>query len=104
MNTENNKIIVKHFVDAHNRQDLKKLGELLAPDFKAHLTGMDQPLNREGYLQGVRIAHQAFSNLIFTIQDLIAEGEKVVAKIQAQGKHTGEYMGIKPTGNLVTVK
>ena len=47
------------------------------------------------------MAHQAFSNLTSIIQDMVAEDEKVAARILAQGKHTGAYIGIKPTGNQV---
>jgi steroid delta-isomerase-like uncharacterized protein len=101
MSNEQNKAIVKQFVDAHNRQDMAQLKKLLAPDFKAHIAGMSQSLNRESYLQGINIAHKAFSSLIFTIQDMVGEGEKVVVRILAQGEHTGEYMGIAVTGKQI---
>lgn len=101
MTLSKQKKIIKHFVDAHNRQDLDALGNLLAPNFKAHIAGMDKTLELKAYLEGVKMAHQAFSNLTFTIQDIIEEGEKVAVHILAQGRHTGEYMGIQPTGKSI---
>lgn len=101
MTLSNQKKIIKHFVDAHNRQDLDALRNLLAPNFKAHIAGMDESLGLKAYLEGVKMAHQAFSNLTFTIQDIIEEGEKVTVRILAQGRHTGEYMGIQPTNKTI---
>jgi predicted ester cyclase len=44
---------------------------------------------------------QGFPDVISTIEDLVAEGDKVVARWRAQATHQGEYMGIPPTGNRV---
>ena len=43
--------------------------------------------------------HRAFPDLYITIEDLIEEGDKVVARNTVTGTHQGEYMGIPPTGN-----
>lgn len=47
------------------------------------------------------MARSAFANLTFTIEDLVAEGAKVVVRVVARGKHVGEYQGIAPTGRQV---
>jgi predicted ester cyclase len=44
---------------------------------------------------------QGFPDVISTIKDLIAEGDKVVARWRSRATHRGEYMGIAPTGNEV---
>jgi predicted ester cyclase len=44
---------------------------------------------------------QGFPDVVSTIEDLIAEGDKVVARWRARATHQGEYMGIPPTGNRV---
>ncbi len=44
---------------------------------------------------------QGFPDVVSTIEDLIAEGDKVVARWRARATHQGEYMGIPPTGNTV---
>lgn len=45
----------------------------------------------------------AFPDLYGTIEDLIAEGDKVVTRITYRGTHQGEFMGIPPTGRPVTM-
>ena len=45
---------------------------------------------------------QAFPDLHVTIEDLIAEGEKVVARNTVTGTHTGEYLGLAPTGKFIS--
>ncbi len=101
MSLEENKNIVRQLIEAHNQNDIAKFREFFSPDFIAHIADWPHPLNRDEYVQGVKIARQAFSNLVFTIQDIIAEGDKVVSRIVAQGKHTGEYLGVAPTGEQI---
>ena len=45
----------------------------------------------------------AFPDLHFTVEDLIAEGDKVVARLTVRGTQQGAFMGIPPTGKHVTV-
>jgi steroid delta-isomerase-like uncharacterized protein len=46
--------------------------------------------------------HRAFPDLHVTVEDLIAEGDKVVGRNSVTGTHQGEYMGLPPTGKSVT--
>jgi steroid delta-isomerase-like uncharacterized protein len=57
----------------------------------------------EGLTQFVSTIRSAFPDLRVTLEDAIAEGEKVVSRWTAQGTHQGELMGIAPTGNRVTL-
>ena len=45
--------------------------------------------------------HAAFSHSHIDVEDIIVEGDKVVARVTASGTHQGEFMGIAPTGNRV---
>jgi predicted ester cyclase len=51
----------------------------------------------------VRMLHTAFPDYHITIEDVVAEGDKVVLRFHWSGTHKGEFMGIAPTGNKVTV-
>jgi steroid delta-isomerase-like uncharacterized protein len=46
--------------------------------------------------------HRAYPDLHITVEDLVAEGDKVVVRDSVTGTHRGEYMGIPPTGKSVT--
>lgn len=48
--------------------------------------------------------HAAFPDLRFTIEDMIAEGDKVVIRLTVEGTHRGEFRGIAATGKQVTTK
>ena len=58
----------------------------------------------EGLKQFVSMIRAGFPDLRVTLEDEIAEGEKVVTRWIAQGTHQGELMGIAPTGNRVTIR
>src|SRR5215204_4991086 len=55
----------------------------------------------EGAKQGAANFRRGFPDVISTIEDLIAEGDKVVARWRSRATHQGDYMGIAPTGNKV---
>jgi len=55
----------------------------------------------EGVKQLFASLHAAFSDFHIDVEDMIAEGDKVVARVRGSGTHQGEFMGIAPTGNRV---
>lgn len=61
------------------------------------------PAGREGFKQFVLMYRSAFPDMHITIEDQIAEGDKVVSRWTARGTHQGELMGIPPTGKQATV-
>ena len=61
-------------------------------------------MEREQFKTVAGMMHTAFPDVTVTIQDQIAEGDKVVTRWTAQATHQGEFMGIPPTGKQVTVK
>lgn len=94
---EQNKTLARQLTQAQNEQDVVKLKKILSPNFKSHISDVPFPLNRDQYIQGVKMSHKAFKNLEFTIEDLFAEGDKVVVRVTARGKHTGDYQGFVPS-------
>ena len=100
MSLEENKALVRRFVDAYNNRNLGVFDELLAPNYFDHTSHVD----REGLKQLMTMAFTAFPDFQETIEDIIAEGDKVWARITFTGTHTGEWMGIAPTGKTVTTE
>ena len=99
--SEENKAIIVQFTQAHNQKDLATLQKFIAPNFLSHISDHPRPLNRSQYLEGIKRAHQAFSELTFAIEDLISNDEKVAIRLIARGRHTGLYQGFPPTNKQV---
>ena len=100
MSLEENKAIVRRFIEAYNKRDLDLFDDLLAPDYFDHTS----KVGVEGLKQLMNMAFKAFPDFHETIKDIIAEGDKVWARITFTGTHTGEFMGISPTGKKITTE
>ena len=107
MSTEENKALVRKLNEEMNtiNGNLDKvsaiLGEFCAPEYINHRTTGD--LNLEQTLQYIRGMFSAFPDAKFAIDDIIAEGDKVVYRSRWSGTHKGDLLGIPPTGKIVTV-
>src|SRR5215204_40196 len=100
MSVEENKALVRRFLEAHAKGDLDTLEEMLAPDFVNHNLIPDQQPGREGYLGAFTEYQAAYSHTRYVIEKQIAEGDEVVTSFSASATHDrGEYMGLAPTGN-----
>ena len=103
MSIENNKKIARQLTRLLDQEDVEQLKQILSPDFISHFAGLPQPLNREQYLQVNHMARSAFSDLSRTVEDLIAEGDKVAVRITARGTHTGIYQGLTASGKKTEI-
>lgn len=103
MSTEDNKAALRRFREALDAGDLDSAIAVFAPHARVHLSGTPEPLTVEGFRQVGRVLLGAFSDGRSTIEDVIAEGDKVVSRITFRGTHTGDLMGIPPTGKSVTI-
>lgn len=61
------------------------------------------PGTREGLKMQLAAFRQAFPNLSASVDDMVTEGEKVVVRFSTQGTHTGDLMGVPPTGKTGAV-
>ena len=98
MSLEENKAKVRKVIEAINVQNLDFLDSLTAPDYFDHT----HQLNREGVKQFMNMIFEAFPDWHETIEDIVAEGDKVWIRAKATGTHTGEYRGLAPTGKKIT--
>ncbi len=99
MSLEENKAIVRRFIEAYNKQNLDLVDDLVAPDFVDH-THQEQGL--ESLKQRLKMGFKAFPDWHETIEDIIAEGDKVWVRLAYAGTHKGEFMGLAPTGKKIT--
>ena len=86
-----------------NKGNLAAIDKLFAADFVGHYPGFPNP-NKESYKQWAEYEFSVFSGISCTIEDMVAEGDRVVIRWTWRGTHDGgEYMGISPTGKHVTM-
>jgi len=99
LSVEENKALVRRFLEAHAKGDLDVLEEMLAPDFVNHNLIPGQEPGREGYLRSFTEYHAAYSDTRYVIEKQLAEGDEVVTSFTARATHDrGEWMGFVPTG------
>ena len=102
MSTEENKAIAKRAVEAINAGDLSLLESLVAPDGADHAVPPGMPPTRESALQFLTMFRAAFPDLHYTLEDVIAEGDRVVQRSTASGTMKGEFLGMPATGKSAT--
>jgi len=104
MSAEENKALVRRFVDeVQSRGNLDALDEICSPEFVNHSAPPGVPTNCEGVKQLTAMFRQAFPDSYFTIEDMMAEEDKVATRKTFHGTHKGEFMGIPPTGQQVSM-
>lgn len=103
MSAEANKSIVRRLFDAFNQGNLGALDELIAADHVDHTPFPVRTPGREGWKQTVAMLRAAFPDMHQTIDDLLADGDKVVARWTGRGTHQGPYRGVAPTGKSVSI-
>jgi len=102
MSVEKNKALVRRLVEALNTQNWAVLDEVMAPDYVDHYALPGQKPGREGYKEAFINTPNAFPDFQFTIEDMIAEGDKVVVRMTFSGTQRGEFAGIPATNKRVT--
>ncbi len=100
MSIEENKRLVARFLDeVYNRGDLDVADELVAPDYTSHNRLGIEVLGPEGIKAAARAQRAAFPDQRTYIDELIAEGDKVVVRGRDVGTHTGApFAGIEASG------
>lgn len=106
MSSEENKALMRHFYEeVFNQRNLAAIDDFLAPTFVNHSAAqLGLPA---GDLQHVKqflsVVMQSFPDMHYTVEDLIAEGDKIVARLTISGTQQGAFMGIPATGKHATI-
>ena len=104
MSIEQNKLVAhRFFEDAYNTGNLDLLDQLLTSDYVDQKAPPGTPAGPEGIKQVISMFRAAFPDLHFTIEDQIAEGDKVVTRYTFSGTQQGPLMGIPATGKHVRI-
>ena len=98
LSLEENRAVVRKMFEAINKRNLASLDALMAPDFMLHM----HTQQAQGWEVSKRVIEdeiKAFPDLHVTIEDIVAEGDKVCVRLHETATHRGTYRGLTPTGN-----
>lgn len=101
MSQENKALVRRAFEDVYNQGNLAAVDEYVAGTFVIHAPSEDihGPTGTQQYIAMLRAA---FPDFHITIEDQVADGDRVVTRWRAEGTHLGEFQGIPPTGRHAT--
>lgn len=100
---DNNKAAVRRYYDeVLNQRHIDLIDELAIEDYVEHDPFPGQGNGRADLKARARLLLSAFNPLRFTVEDMIAEGDRVVVRWSNTGTHSGNFIGIPPTGKTAT--
>jgi predicted ester cyclase len=99
--SENKALVRAYFADVWEKRDLEAIDRYMAPDYVQH-SGHAAP-GRDGLKAFFRGLWAAFSEQTNALDDIIAEGDKVVWRWTVRARQTGPFFGLAPTGKTITV-
>jgi predicted ester cyclase len=104
MSAEAHKLIIRRLVeDSFNPQNLDLLNELVDPSYVDHGPFPEQSPGIAGMKEAHEALYAGFPDVQQSIDDLIAEGDRVMVRWTCRGTHKGEFMDIPPTGRYIAV-
>jgi len=99
---EENKTITLRAAELWNTGDLALADEIYATDFVNHDPSAPNVRDLESYKGYIVAVRTGLPDFHVTIEDMVAEGDKVASRWTARGTHQGEFFGISPTGKQAT--
>ena len=102
--SEQHKSAARNFIEKGlNQKDITALDEYFSPRLTDHALPPGLPAGREGRKIFASVLLVAFPDLHVQLDDMVADGDKLVSRYTVHGTHEGELMGIPPTGKQVSV-
>jgi len=101
MSPEENKAVILRLYDLINQKQLDAYYELYAPDFIDHASTGDRSLEQMKQFEAMATA--AFPDAKFTVDNMVAEGDKVAFQVHCRMTHKGTFRGVAPTGKKIEV-
>jgi steroid delta-isomerase-like uncharacterized protein len=103
MLTDDSAAVVQRWFQAFNDGDLQAAAAARADDFVAHVPGLPDPLDGDGWRGFIATFLGGFPDLQLIVEDMVAAGDRVAVRWTFQGTHRGEFLGVPPTGKRVTM-
>jgi steroid delta-isomerase-like uncharacterized protein len=97
-----NKATARRFFEMASSGELNRLGDVLTDDYQDHDPANEEDVRGvDGSRQELAGYREAFGDFRFTVEDQLAEGDKVTTRWTWRGTHTGEFLGVAPTNKEV---
>jgi steroid delta-isomerase-like uncharacterized protein len=100
--SEENKAIVRRWVEAFNEGNVDAVDELVTDSYVRHDPNSPEVRGPEEEKQLIAMYRSAFPDLHFTVEDMVAEGDKVLIRVGIRATHKGELLGVPPTEKRLT--
>ena len=105
MTLETNRRVMRRFTEFINTASEKLATELISPDAIFHVPGRSEPMRGPaGYLAIIGMMRGGFPDIQWTLEETVAEGDKVAARFIMRGTHQGSFFGVTPTGKAIEVQ
>lgn len=104
MSIEENKETIRRFANVINSGDLSKLDDLCAEQFVYKSSAGEEYHGLEGAKDLMNSYREAFPDLEISLEEIVAEGNRVFSIYRQTGTHEGELMGIEPTNEKMDLK
>jgi len=104
MSTEENKALVRQYLEeVWNRHNIDFADGVLSPAYRRYLSPGTPPIDAEAQKKRLAGFVEAFPDIQLTIEDLVAEDDRVALRLTFHGTHTGVFQGIPATGKAIRV-
>ena len=104
MSIQENKLLVRrYYEEVVSTGQIDRTADFIDRDYVEVYEGTRYPLGVAGAQQHLLGVRRTYPDLVLTVTQQIAEGDWVVSQVTMRGTHQGEWMGIAPTGQAVTV-
>jgi steroid delta-isomerase-like uncharacterized protein len=103
MRAENTTVVLRHHEQIWSKGDVDAVDEFYAADFVGHHPGSPDWIGRESVKLAVRMMHEAFPDFSESVEDVVAEGDRVATRFTSSGTQLGELRGIGPTGRRMSM-
>jgi steroid delta-isomerase-like uncharacterized protein len=102
--TDAKSLVLRYYTEVLNGGDVNVLDEIAIDDYVEHHPFPGQANGRDDLKARARLLLAAFSPLSFSVEDVIADGDRVAVRWRSSGTHSGEFLGIPPTGRPYTIE
>ena len=105
MAAETNKLVMNRFLEFINTASEKLAQELISPSAVFHVPGRTEPMRGPaGYLAIIGMMRGGFPDIQWTLEEMVAESDKIAARFTMRGTHRGTFFGVPPTGKTISVQ